>query len=267
MTTLLEVDAAAPLPAGTARPPDHRGSWIPTGAMIATRIMELRKRRGLMIALVVVNIGIPIVFLVIRLLAPCRRPQVLRSGRRLRHLHRSGGRGHVRLRLHRGRHLGLHRRIGRPHRRDVPPSGGDRALAPGPLPGSIPAGLAIVVPLVAMGFTIVCAVCVFAAPTTLNYDGVDRARQSVAVRLRELGRRPRQPGRRRLPSITSRSTSPCDANAPVRRQPQRHPDCQGVSGPSAARRRRAAVLRKAAVQVARKDYRTTAASSCIRPTP
>ena len=37
----------------------------------------------------------------------------------------------------------------------------------------IPAGLAIVVPLVAVGFTIVCAVCVFAAPTQLNYDGVN----------------------------------------------------------------------------------------------
>jgi hypothetical protein len=37
----------------------------------------------------------------------------------------------------------------------------------------IPAGLAIVVPLVAVGFTIVCAVCVFAAPKTLNYDGVN----------------------------------------------------------------------------------------------
>src|ERR1700728_1811443 len=48
---------------------DHRGSWIPNVAMIATRIMELRKRRGLMIALVVVNIGIPTLFLVIRLLA------------------------------------------------------------------------------------------------------------------------------------------------------------------------------------------------------
>ncbi len=30
---------------------DHRGSPIPTGAMIATRFMELRKRRGLMITL------------------------------------------------------------------------------------------------------------------------------------------------------------------------------------------------------------------------
>ena len=36
----------------------------------------------------------------------------------------------------------------------------------------IPAGLAIIVPLVAVGFTIVCAVCVFAAPTRLNYNGV-----------------------------------------------------------------------------------------------
>ena len=35
----------------------------------------------------------------------------------------------------------------------------------------IPAGLAIIVPLIAIGFTIVCAVCVFAAPTTLNYQG------------------------------------------------------------------------------------------------
>jgi hypothetical protein len=36
----------------------------------------------------------------------------------------------------------------------------------------IPAGLAIIVPLVAIGFTIVCTVCVFAAPRALNYDGI-----------------------------------------------------------------------------------------------
>ena len=36
----------------------------------------------------------------------------------------------------------------------------------------IPAGLAIVIPMVAAGFTIVCAVCVFAAPTKLSYNGV-----------------------------------------------------------------------------------------------
>jgi hypothetical protein len=37
----------------------------------------------------------------------------------------------------------------------------------------IPAGLAIIGPLVAIGFAIVCAVCVWAAPTTLNYRGVN----------------------------------------------------------------------------------------------
>ena len=36
----------------------------------------------------------------------------------------------------------------------------------------IPAGLAIVIAMVAIGYTIVCGVCVFAAPTQLNYDGV-----------------------------------------------------------------------------------------------
>lgn len=35
----------------------------------------------------------------------------------------------------------------------------------------IPAGLAIIVPMIAVGFTIVCIVCVFAAPKTINYDG------------------------------------------------------------------------------------------------
>src|SRR5207244_3050775 len=36
----------------------------------------------------------------------------------------------------------------------------------------IPAGLAIIVPLVAIGFSVVCVVCVFAAPSTLRFDGV-----------------------------------------------------------------------------------------------
>ena len=67
-------DAGSPTaPAGAPR--DHRGSWIPTGAMIATRFMELRKRRGLMIALIVVNIGIPTVFLVVRLLLHAFAPK------------------------------------------------------------------------------------------------------------------------------------------------------------------------------------------------
>ena len=66
---------------------------------------------------------------------PRLRPEVLRAGRRGRHLQRPGGRRALCLRLHRGRHPGLHGRIDRPHRGDVPPSGGDRPLAIGALPG------------------------------------------------------------------------------------------------------------------------------------
>ena len=60
-------------PAGHSR--DRRGSPIPTAGMIATRVMELRKRRGLMIALIVVNIGLPALFLLIRLLLHAFAPR------------------------------------------------------------------------------------------------------------------------------------------------------------------------------------------------
>ena len=53
-------------PVGSSR--DRRGSWIPTGGMIATRFMELRKRRGLMITLIALTIGLPTLFLDIKLL-------------------------------------------------------------------------------------------------------------------------------------------------------------------------------------------------------
>ena len=53
---------------------DRRGSPIPTAGMIATRVMELRKRRGLMIVLIVVNIGFPAVVLLIRLIAHAFAP-------------------------------------------------------------------------------------------------------------------------------------------------------------------------------------------------
>src|SRR5581483_11372104 len=36
----------------------------------------------------------------------------------------------------------------------------------------IPAGLAIIWTMVAVGFTVVCAVCVLAAPSALNFDGL-----------------------------------------------------------------------------------------------
>jgi hypothetical protein len=110
----------------------------------------------------------------------------------------------------------------------------------------IPAGLAIVVPLVAVGFTIVCAVCVFAAPKTLNYDGVN-----VPVGLSRAGFENwaanhsdlvmcdfgyNGPG---LPNV------PCGPNGQIIKV---QPGSQGPTQPTPAQ------LRTAAIQVARQNY-------------
>ncbi|HTT59760.1 MAG TPA: hypothetical protein VMF33_06895, partial [Acidimicrobiales bacterium] len=55
---------------------DHRGSPVPNAAMIRTRIMELRKRRGLMWALVIVFVGIPTIFLAVRLIMHAVNPRL-----------------------------------------------------------------------------------------------------------------------------------------------------------------------------------------------
>jgi hypothetical protein len=140
--------------------------------MIATRFMELRKRRGLMIALILVTIGIPTVFLVIRLLVHAFDPKSYGP---------AGGydiftalvagvlyvfgfvvaatlgctAGSIDLTEGMFRHLVV--------------TGRSRLAL---YLARIPAGLAIILPLVAIGFTVVCAVCVFAAPTKLTYQGV-----------------------------------------------------------------------------------------------
>ncbi len=174
MTTLTDVAAPAPDPVPLRRAPrDHRGSWIPTGGMIATRFMELRKRRGLMIALIVVNIGIPTVFLVIRLLAHAFAPKSYGP---------AGG-----YDIYTSLVAGVMYVFGFIVAATLGCTAGSVDLTEGMFRhlvvtgrsrlalylARIPAGLAIVVPLVAIGFTIVCAVCVFAAPTTLNYDGAN----------------------------------------------------------------------------------------------
>ena len=167
----LMASPTAPIPLGHA--PDRRGSWIPTGGMIATRFMELRKRRGLMVALIVVIIGVPTLFLTIRLLAHAFDPKSYGP---------AGGAdvfnalvpgvlyvfgfivaatlgctaGSVDLTEGMFRHLVV--------------TGRSRLAL---YLARIPAGLAIVVPLTAIGFTIVCAVCVFAAPTQVSYQGVN----------------------------------------------------------------------------------------------
>jgi hypothetical protein len=163
--------AAAPIPVPPA--PDHRGSWIPTLGMIATRFMELRKRRGLMIALILVTIGIPAVFLAIRLLLHALAPKSYGP---------AGG-----LNIYTGLSAGVLYLFGFIVAATLGCTAGSVDLSEGMFRhlvvtgrsrlalylARIPAGLGIIVPLVAVGFTIVCTVCVFAAPTTVNYNGVN----------------------------------------------------------------------------------------------
>jgi hypothetical protein len=173
MTATPEVIAPVPAPIPLWASPDRRGSWIPTGGMIATRFMELRKRRGLMVALIVVTIGIPTLFLTIRLLAHAFDPKAYgpAGGYDIFNALVAGvlyvfgfivaatlgcTAGSVDLTEGMFRHLVV--------------TGRSRLAL---YLARIPAGLAIVVPMVALGFTIVCAVCVFAAPTQVNYQGVN----------------------------------------------------------------------------------------------
>ncbi len=158
-------------PSGHAR--DRRGSPIPTVDMIATRVMELRQRRGLMVAAVVVTIGFPALFLLIRLLlhafAPYANPP---AGSDMIFGVLVGG---------------FLPTFGFIIAATVGCTAGSRDLTEGMFRhlvvtgrsrlalylARIPAGLAIVVTLVAIGYTIVCAVCVFAAPTFIDDSNVN----------------------------------------------------------------------------------------------
>ena len=177
MTTLPARGAPAPdqalqtAPAGHSR--DRRGSPVPTAGMIATRVMELRKRRGLMIALIAVNIGFPAVFLLIRLLAHAFAP----------YANPPAGGDQIFVVLA----AGFLPTFGFIVATTVGCTAGSRDLTEGMFRhlvvtgrsrlalylARIPAGLAIVVPLVAIGYTIVCAVCVFAAPAFIDDSNVN----------------------------------------------------------------------------------------------
>jgi len=152
-------------------PNDHRGRPLPTWAMISTRIMELRKRRGLMVALVAVDIGIPALYLSIRLIMHLVAPKSYGP---------AGGYDSFTNLV-----AGVMFVFGFVIAATLGCTAGSVDLTEGVFRHSvvtgrsrialylarIPAGLAILVPIVATGFVIVCAVCVFAAPTKLNYQG------------------------------------------------------------------------------------------------
>jgi hypothetical protein len=177
MTMVPDVSAPAPTPVPSptpvGAPRDHRGSPIPTGSMIATRFMELRKRRGLMVTLILVTIGFPTVFLLIRLILHAAAP------------HSYGPAGGYNV--YTGLVVGVLYIFGFIVAATLGCTAGSIDLTEGMFRhlvvtgrsrvalylARIPAGLAIIVPLVAIGFTIVCGVCVLAAPTRLSYNGVN----------------------------------------------------------------------------------------------
>ena len=176
MTTTSDLGAPTPGPAPEVIPAatrgDHRGSWIPTWGMVTTRFMELRRRRGLMIALIAVNIGIPVVFLAVRLIAHAVDPKSYGP---------AGGYDIFTTLV-----LGFMYVFGFIVAAVVGCTAGSVDLTDGMFRhlvitgrsrlalyfARIPAGLAIVIAMVAVGYTIICAVCVFAAPAQLNFDGV-----------------------------------------------------------------------------------------------
>jgi hypothetical protein len=168
MTTTPELTASARV----GQTGDRRGSPIPTLAMIATRLMELRKRRGLMITLIAVTVGIPTVYFAARLLLHALAPNTYGP---------AGGYG-----AYAAMTAAILYTFGFIVAAMLGCTAGSVDLSEGMFRhlvitgrsrlalyfARIPAGLAIIVPLVAIGFTVVCAVCVFAAPRSLNYDGV-----------------------------------------------------------------------------------------------
>ena len=150
---------------------DGRGSWIPNRAMIATRFMELRKRRGLMITLVALTIGLPTLFLVIKLLLHAFVPRSYGP---------AGG-----FDVFTSLVAGVLYIFGFIATMTLGATAGCSDLADGMFTqevvtgrsrvalylARIPAGLAIIIPMVAVAFTIICATCVFSAPSRFDFQG------------------------------------------------------------------------------------------------
>jgi hypothetical protein len=149
------------------------GSPVPTAGMIATRIMELRRRRGLMITLILLNIGFPALFLFIRLLLHAFVPRTSPP---------AGGNQIFGILT-----AGFLPTFGFIVAATVGCTAGSRDLTEGMFRhlvvtgrsrlalylARIPAGLAIVASLVAVGYAIVCAVCALAAPAFVTDNGVN----------------------------------------------------------------------------------------------
>ncbi len=133
--------------------------------------MELRRRRGLMSTLIALTIGPPVLFLVIRLSLHLFVPQSFGP---------AGGFGVFTTLV-----AGVLYIFGLIAAMTLGATAGCADLADGMFRqevvtgrsrvaiylARIPAGLAIVVPMVAVAFTVVCTVCVFSAPPSFDFQG------------------------------------------------------------------------------------------------
>jgi hypothetical protein len=143
-------------------------SSLPTAGMIATRVVELKRRRGLMITLIAVDIGLPALFLAIRLVLHVFAPRTSPP---------AGGDPIFAVLA-----AGFLPTFGFFTAVVVGCTAGSRDLAEGMFRhlvitgrsrlalflARIPAGLAIIVPLLAISYAVGCAVSVFAKPAFVD---------------------------------------------------------------------------------------------------
>jgi hypothetical protein len=152
----------------TAHSGDRRNSPIPTVGMVTAKIMELRRRRGLMIAVIAMDLGFPALFLLIRLIlhvfAPRTNPPaggdlifvIMTTGflptfSFITAVLVGGTAGSRDVTEGMFRHLVV--------------TGRSRLAL---YLARIPAGLAILLPVIAISYTVICAVSAFAAPAFVD---------------------------------------------------------------------------------------------------
>ena len=170
---------AADTPAGGARPdraavPGRYRSWIPSWGLITTKHLELRKRRGLMVVAVLLTVGLPVLVLGIRLLfhvadpksyGPAGSPSVFQF------LFQPMAEFGFIIAATLGATAGTTDLTDGMFRHLVITGRSRLAL----YLARIPAGLSIVLPLVAVAFAIVCLVTSFAGtpqPASVGVNGI-----------------------------------------------------------------------------------------------
>lgn len=152
---------------------DHRGSWVPTWPMITSKFMELRKRRGLMIAILLLTLALPVLVLGLRLLfhaidpsryGPAGSPSVFEG------LSDPIAQFGFIIAAAVGATAGA-TDLGEGMFRHLVITGRSRVAL---FFARIPSGLALLLPLVAVGFTLMCLVTAFEGtpqPTSVSVAG------------------------------------------------------------------------------------------------